>query len=146
MADLTLEPYAVVQRWDLPEAAGHWEVILGNYLQSLAQRCSAAGQCVIGHIKALALLPNKSYLRISVVAPHIPASIEGEVPSDCRVLELTLNVLVYGLERTVIERITYETSHEVAEQWKGVVNQKEIKQAGQHSHQSKHQDPKGEKK
>ena len=121
MADLTLEPYAVVQHWNLPEAEGHWEALLGDYLETLAQRCSTTGQCVIGHIKALALLPDKSYLRVSVVASNIPASIEGKVPPGCNVLELTLNVLVYGLEQTVIKQITHETSHEVANRWKGVV-------------------------
>lgn len=146
MADLTLKPYAVVQHWTLPGVEGRWEAIIGEYLQTIAQRCSTAGQSVIGHIKALALFPDNSYLRVSVIAPNIPASIDGKVPSGCSHLEITLNVLVYGLERVVIEQITRETAHEAANQWKGVVNQQEINQAVQHSHQSKHQVPKGEKK
>ena len=46
---------------------------------------------------------------------------ELDTPKRKQLLELTLNVLVYGLEQTVIKQITHETSHEVANRWKGVV-------------------------
>jgi len=138
LAELTLEPYAVVQHWHLPGADGHWEAILAEYLQTLAQRCvGASGGIVVGHIKALALFPNQGYLRVSVVAPEIPASIEGKAPSGCAALELTLNVLVYGLERSAIEQITQAASSEIARQWKGGVDHKELPQASQrHMHHS----------
>lgn len=142
MAELILEPYAAVQHWRLPGADGHWESILGQYLQTLAQRCTTRGQSVVGHIKAIALLPNQSYLRVSVIAPDIPASIEGKVPLGCIDLELTLNVLVYGVQRTVIERITQDSASEIAEQWKGAITHKSLNQSGQHSHHSNH--PEGE--
>jgi hypothetical protein len=138
VAELVLEPYAVVQRWHLPGADGHWEAILAEYLQTLAQRCSASRQTVIGHIKTLALFSDQGYLRISVVAPNRPASIEGKTPPGCIDLELTLNVLVYGLERTEIERITHAAANEVANRWKGVVdhnrNQSQPSHPSQHSH------------
>ena len=86
MAELILEPYVVVQHWQLPDAEGHWEYF-GEYLQIIAQRCTTVGECVIGHIKALSIFPDKSYLRISVVAMNIPASVEGKVPATA----LTLN-------------------------------------------------------
>ncbi len=144
MAELTLEPYAVVQQWRLPGADGHWEVILAQYLQALAQGCvQAAPGAVIGHIKALALFPNQGYLRLSVVAPDIPASIEGQAPSGCTSLELTLNVLVYGLERSAIEQITEAASNDMARQWKGGVDHKKLHQARQpHIHHSNLQDKK----
>lgn len=122
MADLTLEPYAVVQRWSLPGGDGRWEGILAGYLQTVAQRCAASGKPVIGHIKALALLPDKTYLRISVVAAELPANVVGSVPPGCTGLELTLNVLVYGLERAAIQAIVLQTAAEIAEQWNGTVS------------------------
>ncbi len=144
MPELTLEPYAVVQHWRLPGADGRWEAILAQYLQALAQRCvGASGGAVVGHIKALALFPNQGYLRLSVVAPNIPASIEGKAPPGCTSLELTLNVLVYGLERSTIEQITQDASDDIARQWKGGVDHKKLPQASQqHTHHSKPQDQK----
>ncbi len=139
MAELSLEPYAAVQHWRLPGADGRWELILAEYLQTLAQRCAASGPAVIGHIKALALFPGGGYVRVSAVAPDIPASVEGKTPSGCTELELTLNVLVYGLERAAIERITRETSAEMAERWKGSVSLESLSQAGQHAHPAQHQ-------
>ncbi len=144
MTELTLEPYADVQHWRLPGADGHWEAILAEYLVTIAQRCAGASPGAgVGHIKALALFPNQGYLRLSVVAPDIPASIEGKAPSGCTSLELTLNVLVYGLERSAIEQITQAASNEIARQWKGGVDHKELHQASQqHMHHSHPQDQK----
>lgn len=140
MDELNLEPYAVVQHWHLPDANGNWEFILGGYLQRIAQRCSAAGKCVIGHIKALSIFSNKTYLRLSVVAANLPASVDGHPPSGCTDLVLTLNVLVYGLERTAIEQIVRETANEIANQRKGVVNHQNLGLVGGHLHRSNHQD------
>jgi hypothetical protein len=139
VAELILEPYAVVQHWHLPDAAGHWVSILGEYLQTIAKRCTSSGNCVVGHIKALVLFPDEGCLRISVIAANIPTSIEGEVPNGCTDLELTLNVLIYGLERIVIEKIVYEITTEIADQRKGVVKFKILDQLGVHTHHPNHQ-------
>lgn len=146
MDELILEPYAVIQDWHLREANGNWESMLGEYLQRIAQRCSASGKCLIGHIKALSIFTDKSYLRISVVAPNIPASIEGKAPPDCVHLELTLNVLVYGLERNVVEKIVNVTAREIASQRKGDVHWKNTAHSGNRLYHSDHHDKsKGEK-
>lgn len=121
MDELILEPYAVVQHWTLAVAGGPWEKIIAAYLEELARRCQAAGRCVIGHIKALALFPGGKFLRVSSVAAHLPASVDGAVPPGCTSLDLTLNVLVYGLERGRIEQIVQETARETAEGWKALV-------------------------
>ena len=139
MDELTLEPYAVVQHWRLSNADNQWETILGEYLQTIAKRCTSAGKCVIGHIKALSTFADKSYLQISVVAANIPATLEGKAPAGCVDLELTLNVLVYGLAQSTIEQIVYETANEIARQRKGAVHHKDISHAGEHLHHSHHQ-------
>ena len=140
MAELILEPYAVTQHWRLPALAaqdGDWERLLAEYLQGLAQKCAAAGTCVIGHIKALALFPDNSYLQISVVSPSLPASLQGSVPAGCNELSLSLNVIVYGLAYEQIESLTNETAHQVAQSWKGEVQIEKTAQrpiSGQHEH------------
>jgi hypothetical protein len=136
VAELTLEPYAVVQHWHLPSADGHWETILTEYLQTLAQRGAASGKTVVGHIKALALFSGGRYLRVSVVAPHLPASREGQVPAGCAELDLTLNVLIYGLDRAALERITHTAAQELADHWKGVITHSEPHPADHPSHHS----------
>lgn len=138
MDELILEPYAVVQTWHISDADKQWESILGEYLLKIAQRCTDAGKCVIGHIKALSTFSDQSYLRISVIAANIPANLEGSVPPNCTDLELTLNILVYGLERTAIEQITHETANEIARHRKGAVHHKYVSHAGEHLHHSYH--------
>lgn len=138
MDGMKLEPYAVLQSWHLPDAKGQWKSILGAYLQKIAQRCIDKGECVVGHIKALSTFSDQNYLRISVIAPHIPANFEGDEPADCTELELTVNVLVYGLERSTIEKITRETANEIACQRKGAVHHKDISHTGENLHHSHH--------
>jgi len=141
VAELNLEPYAAVQHWRLPEADGHWETILSDYLQTLAQRCvKASPQAVVGHLKGLALFSKSEFLRVSVVAPQIPATLSGKAPPGCTELELTLNVLVYGLPWTEIEKMVRETSTEIASQWKGGVDHKVLNQAVHPGHHSHHHD------
>ena len=137
---MNLEPYAVVQRWQLPDAEGQWENILAEYLQGIARRSTTGGKSVIGHIKALATFTDHNYLRISVVAANIPANIEGQVPKDCIELELTVNVLIYGLKRTVIQQIVLETANEFASRRKGAIYTKERNQAGENLNHTSHYD------
>lgn len=126
MTDLVLEPYAVQQRWQLPDGHDAWEIVLGEYLQTLARRCVAGENCIIGHIKALALFPGNDYLRLSVVAAHIPVRLEGSVPEGCNELELTVNVIVYGLKRDVLKNISERTAAEIAHKWNGEVSNQAI--------------------
>lgn len=118
MAEMIFEPYAIKQRWSMNKAGGKWEAIIVEYLETLARRCHETGTCVIGHIKALALFHNGGYLRVSVVGPSLPAGLEGSVPADCIELILTLNVIVYGLKRDLLEHITCETAAGLSERLK----------------------------
>lgn len=122
MDDLKLEPYAVVIRWQIPEGAVPWENILSEYVHLVAQKCTEAGPCVIGHIKALAKFSGHEYFRISAIDANIPVTIEGSVPAGIQELELTINVLVYGLEIIKIEEIARQTANIVAAERKGGVN------------------------
>jgi hypothetical protein len=121
MDELNLEHYAVNQRWSFRGADGKWGTLISNYLETLAHHCHETRTCIIGHIKALALFPNCGYLRISVVSPTLPAGVEGSVPAGCVELLLTLNVIVYGLGRDLLEHITRETAAQLSDQWNGRV-------------------------
>jgi hypothetical protein len=121
MAELILEPYAINQRWRLFGDADTWENLISEFMETLARRCHETGKGIIGHIKALALFPDGGYLRVSVVSPTVAAGVEGGVPMGCTELVLTLNVIVYGLERELLERITRETVDHLTKKWKGGV-------------------------
>lgn len=121
MNEMILEPLSVRQHWRMITAQDTWEALLVNYLEALARRCSQAGPCVIGHIKALAVFPENAFVQVSAVSPLIPASIKGSVPSGTETLNITLNVLVYGLPRAQLEQITRETAAFLAEKWQAEV-------------------------
>jgi hypothetical protein len=112
-----LEPYATQQRWQArtPLPGEAWQALLAGYLAALAHACDAAGPCVIGHIKALALFENGEYLRIGAVsATHAP-TLDGCVPDGLAAVSLTLNVLVYGLPAARLQGVTWETAAALAE-------------------------------
>jgi hypothetical protein len=47
--------------------------------------------------------------------------VEGSVPVGCTELVLTLNVIVYGLDREFLERITRETADLLSKKLKGEI-------------------------
>jgi hypothetical protein len=119
MAELILEPYAINQRWRLFGDADTWENLISEFMETLARRCHETGKGIIGHIKALALFPDGGYLRVSIISPTLPAGVQGGVPMGCTELVLTLNVIIYGLERGALERLTRETADHLTKKWKG---------------------------
>jgi len=121
MAELILEHYAVNQKWSF-KADGKWETLIVEYLEKLARRYHETGTGIIGHIKALALFPDGGYLRVSVVSPTLPAGVEGSVPAGCTGLVLTLNVIVYGIGRDLLEHITGEEATHLIDRSQGRVN------------------------
>ena len=122
MDELILEPYSVVQSWTVPGAQVPWDALLSDYLQGLALRCEQEAGNFLGHIKCLAVFGEDLYLRLSVIDPRRPAGVEGNVPSTQNTIELTLNVIVYGLKHAVVEQITEATAAEIAAQWNGEVS------------------------
>jgi hypothetical protein len=123
MNDLLLEPYAVQQRWQMPAplAGRDWETLLASYLAKLAHACAAAGPSVIGHIKALALFSDGGYLRVSAVSAIHPPTTDGWVPAGLAELSVTLNVLVYGLSRDVLNGLTRDIASALAASHAGLV-------------------------
>ena len=133
MSDLVLEPYAVQQRWQMPAplSGRDWPALLAAYLASLARACSEAGPCVIGHIKALALFPDGGYLRVSVVSSTHPPTTDGQAPDGVAELAVTLNVLVYGLARDVLQKLSSDIAADLAATHAGRVTVKDAASVGQ---------------
>ena len=112
MAELILEPYSVRLRWQIEPSltSQKWKAIICKFVETLARRCDEAGKCVIGHIKGLAMFSGDDYLQVSIISPERPADVSGAAPPGCSELVLTLNVLVYGLTRNVLERLVKEVA------------------------------------
>lgn len=121
MADLILEPYSVNQRWRFKSPDVPREDFIAEYMEAIAHSCEESGKCVVGHIKALALFPDGGLFQVSVVSPHLPAAKNGRVPAGCPDLTLSLNVIVYGLERPSLERIVWDAADQMAKRHTGEV-------------------------
>ena len=129
MAELILEPYSANQRWRFKRTNTPREDSIAEYMEAIAQSCEEAGKCIVGHIKALALLPDGGFFQVSVVSSDLPAVRNGRVPPDCTDLTLSLNVIVYGLERKVLERIVWDAADEMAKRHTGEVTVEAIEKA-----------------
>jgi len=133
-----LEPYATQQRWQAaaPLPGKEWQALLAGYLAALARACDAAGPCVIGHIKALALFEGGGYARFSAVSAAHPPTVDGNVPDGLDALSLTLNVLVYGLPAARLQGLTWQTVAALAESATVTVTEEE--RAKTHAHHPHH--------
>jgi hypothetical protein len=121
MSDLILEPYSVNQLWRFGRTDVLVEDSIAAYVEAIARSCSEAGECLVGHVKALALFPDGGYFRVSVADPGSSAGREGVVPEYCTGLALALTVIVYGLERPVVEDIVWDVATDLAGRWNGSV-------------------------
>lgn len=106
-----LHPFTAVYQVDFsrPVAAEEHRRLLAELLERVARGCMAAGARLIGHIKAFALQPGGGYLVGSVTSARSSAQLkDSELQvGDC--LEVSLTVLVYGLERERLAQIVAET-------------------------------------
>ena len=74
---------------------------------------------MIGHIKCVALLPGGGFLRGSKISVHYPPDMALHAGNVVPVamLELSLNVLVYGLPLSEARHILRETALHLAQKW-----------------------------
>ena len=115
MSKFSLEPFAahvyISPQEDIP--AGDGQKTLVEYLETIAGKCDAGDDTVIGHIKAIALFADGTYFRIGVVSAKHPAETDGNSTADITNAKITLNVLVYGLSRSRLQQIVQESASEV---------------------------------
>ncbi len=75
--------------------------------------CEKAGACVIGHIKAFTELPD-GYARASAVdTKHAPTS-DARASAPSAAVDLTVNVLVYGLPAEAARHVAEDSLARVA--------------------------------
>ena len=142
MNEPLFEPYALQQRWSLPEAIRpeQWSALFGAYLERLAQACGSSSEgptapgVVIGHIKLLALFPESDFLRVSTVRAGDPPTVTGRVPPGLARIDTTLNLLVYGLDHELLAACAARDAATVAAQWSGTVVELPISGSRQHAH------------
>jgi hypothetical protein len=106
-----LHPFTAVYQVDFArpiEAEEHCR-LLAELLERIALGCVAAGARLIGHIKAFALQPGGGYLVGSVTSARSPAQLKDGELQVGDYLEVSLTVLVYGLERECLAQIVAET-------------------------------------
>jgi hypothetical protein len=98
--------------------------MLEKYLNSLALRCEEVGPSVIGHIKALAVLPEKGFLRGSALSTSHPADVEvgGDPALELAELDLTLNIMVYSLPHETARRLAKVVAGSLVSQYEGEVS------------------------
>lgn len=88
--------------------------MLAELLERIAHESAAAGTTLIGHIKAYASQPGGGYMKGSVTSIRAPAQVEAHSLHDHEQLNVSLVVLVYGLEAERLEQIVAHTWKELA--------------------------------
>jgi hypothetical protein len=123
MADMMLDPFSASLRFSFPEPVGISKLtqISGRFMETLAALCQSSGPCLIGHIKGLALLKDRFYVRVSVVSASLPAQIETNASGEFPEMTVTLNMLVYGLSRQDLGKIAEEAAALVGAAWSATV-------------------------
>jgi hypothetical protein len=98
-----LEPLAHTCRWTFrrPAEPATCAQALADLLAGIAADCQARSGHVIGHIKAYAPLPAGGFIRGNAVSARQAPDVELHEPAGSAVasIDVTLNVLVVGLER-----------------------------------------------
>lgn len=117
MSSPELHPYAGKYKvlYAAPASEGENRRMLAELLECVAYKSIAAGATLIGHIKAYASQPGGGYLKGSVTSAKAPAQLEDGSLQDHEQLNVSLVVLVYGLEAERLEQI-------VAQTWKELVS------------------------
>ena len=124
MAQLNLHPCAVQMAWcsDGPLNGGEWEKTLCNFFTDLGENCMAGGGSLIGHIKGIVTLAGSPCLQLSLVSLNQPVSVDGSVPDSTDKLQMTLNVLVFGMSADGVLSALQKSRNQAAALWNGTID------------------------
>jgi len=81
---------------------------LAGLLTPLRNRLIQEGCSLIGHLKAILKSPGGGYLFASVTTLDEPPQTKGRLPGKATSATLTINAIVYGVERQAVARIVEE--------------------------------------
>ncbi len=74
-------------------------------LKEISLELEQAGCKIIGHIKAIAKCSNGGYMMFSITSAGEFPDIKGRLPRKPEKLEIALNVIVYGIDKDIVEKI-----------------------------------------
>lgn len=104
-----LEPVPFSHRFSMPvDGLSHGDISteLTNLINGIANDLEESGCTVIGHIKAIAKTLNGGYLMVSATSMGQRPHLRGRLPSgELEPLQITLNVIVYGVHKEKITEI-----------------------------------------
>lgn len=102
-------PVALSKKWPIHD---HMQVkeddfksSLVSQLKAIALKLNEAGCSIIGHIKAVIKTNAGGYVLISTTSVDQEPHLKGRLPNEIHHAELTINVIVYGIEKSVVEKI-----------------------------------------
>ncbi|MCR3922578.1 MAG: hypothetical protein NUK65_08710 [Firmicutes bacterium] len=140
MEGLGLEPYAGSLRWYFhqEQPLEDWQALLLQFLEQLGLACTAGDKRVLGHIKCLARLSPGGYIRGSKISVAYPADVEvkGNTATSFAEMQLTLNILVYGLPHHETQLIVQTVGSAIAASQQGKIEI--LTTTSHHEHQHDH--------
>ena len=115
MSSPELHPFAGQYQVRYSRLASEEEIrrMLAELLERIAHKSAAAGTTLIGHIKVYASQPGGGYLKGSLTSIKAPAQVEARSLQNHEQLNVSLVVLVYGLEAERLEQIAAQTWKEL---------------------------------
>jgi len=124
MAQLNLHPCAVQMTWlsDGPLNDGDWKNALRKFFIKLGENCIDGGSTLIGHIKGIATVAGSPCLQLSLVSLNQPVSVDGSVPDATNKLQMTLNVLVFGVSADDVLSALHKSRNQAATLWQGDID------------------------
>ena len=124
MAQLNLHPCAVQMTWlsDGLLTGGEWENAMRNFFTKLGENCIDGGATLIGHIKGVATVAGSPCLQLSLVSLNQPVSVDGTVPDATNKLQITLNVLVFGISADDVLSALHKSRNQATALWQGDID------------------------
>lgn len=109
MTQMSLEPYAVELKisFSTKQPIVWWEQLVIELLDGLGSVFSSEKSYLIGHIKAIAILPEKGLVWGSIISSKYKAKVSWKCKPqiNCSELLLTLNVLVYNVSHKELKSL-----------------------------------------
>lgn len=111
---LTLEPFATKLMFSssksLPQ--NKWKDHVRIFLKNISSHCEKTFSPFVGHIKMVAVFKDNLSLRANLVSPVHPVEFGGDPPDTFKQMQITINILVYGLEKAKIQELLKDVMEE----------------------------------
>ncbi len=92
-----------------PVQPGAFSGAMESMMAKIGHGCVDAGVTLIGHIKGMAEAGEQGFLAMSVTKNDASVNVKGGIEGVVSRVEITLNVIVYGLEEATVDDIVRGT-------------------------------------